>query len=183
MLLAKIVGTVVATRKDPRLVSSKLLVVAADRSARQGRRQLPRRRRHGRRRRRRNRAHRQRQLGADGVRPEGLSGRRRHRRHHRHDRGQRRERPDHAARESHRRRRGDAQGREPRGHQAADRAAADARAASRPGGRSSRSMRSAPASARRCFSSAARKRAFRSIRSKPPVDAGIVGIVDHWDLG
>ena len=27
MLLAKIVGTVVATRKDPRLVSSKLLVV------------------------------------------------------------------------------------------------------------------------------------------------------------
>ena len=29
MLLAKIVGTVVATRKDPRLVSSKLLVVRA----------------------------------------------------------------------------------------------------------------------------------------------------------
>ena len=27
MLLAKIVGTVVATRKDPRLVSNKLLVV------------------------------------------------------------------------------------------------------------------------------------------------------------
>ena len=27
MLLAKIIGTVVATRKDPRLVSSKLLVV------------------------------------------------------------------------------------------------------------------------------------------------------------
>ena len=32
-----------------------------------------------------------------------------------------------------------------------------------------------------CSSCAARKRAFRSIRSKPPVDAGIVGIVDHWD--
>ena len=29
MLLAKIVGTVVATRKDPRLVSNKLLVVRA----------------------------------------------------------------------------------------------------------------------------------------------------------
>jgi microcompartment protein CcmK/EutM len=29
MILAKIVGTVVATRKDPRLVSSKLLVVRA----------------------------------------------------------------------------------------------------------------------------------------------------------
>jgi microcompartment protein CcmK/EutM len=29
MLLSKIVGTVVATRKDPRLVSSKLLVVRA----------------------------------------------------------------------------------------------------------------------------------------------------------
>ena len=29
MLLAKIVGTVVATRKDPRLVSTKLLVVRA----------------------------------------------------------------------------------------------------------------------------------------------------------
>jgi ethanolamine utilization protein EutN len=29
MLLAKIVGTVVATRKDPRLVSSKLLIVRA----------------------------------------------------------------------------------------------------------------------------------------------------------
>jgi ethanolamine utilization protein EutN len=29
MLLAKIVGTVVATRKDPRLVSSKLLLVRA----------------------------------------------------------------------------------------------------------------------------------------------------------
>jgi microcompartment protein CcmK/EutM len=29
MLVAKIVGTVVATRKDPRLVSSKLLVVRA----------------------------------------------------------------------------------------------------------------------------------------------------------
>ena len=56
---------------------------AADRSARQGRRQLPRRGRHRRRRRRRNRAHRQRQLGAHGVGPEGLSGRRRHRRHRR----------------------------------------------------------------------------------------------------
>ena len=33
MLLAQIVGTVVATRKDPRLVSSKLLVARADRSA------------------------------------------------------------------------------------------------------------------------------------------------------
>ena len=29
MILAKVVGTVVATRKDPRLVSSKLLVVRA----------------------------------------------------------------------------------------------------------------------------------------------------------
>ena len=67
MILAKIVGTVVATRKDARLVSSKLLVARADRSARQGRRQLPRRRRHRRRRRRRDRAHRQRQLGAHGV--------------------------------------------------------------------------------------------------------------------
>ena len=73
MLLAKIVGTVVATRKDPRLVSSKLLVVRADRSPRQSRRQLSRRGRHGRCRRRRNGARRQRQLGADGVRPEGLS--------------------------------------------------------------------------------------------------------------
>ena len=79
----KVVGTVVATRKDPRLVSSKLLVVRADRSPRQSRGQLPRRRRHRRRRRRRDRARRQRQLRAHGVRPEGLSGRRRHRRHRR----------------------------------------------------------------------------------------------------
>ena len=83
VLLAKIVGTVVATRKDPRLVSTKLLVVRADRSPRQSRRRLPRGGRYRRRRRRRNRAHRQRQLGAHGVGPEGLSGRRRHRRHHR----------------------------------------------------------------------------------------------------
>ena len=41
MLLAKIVGTVVATRKDPRLVSSKLLVVRPIDPQRQGRRQLP----------------------------------------------------------------------------------------------------------------------------------------------
>ena len=73
MILAKIVGTVVATRKDPRLVSSKLLVARPIDPARQGRRQLPRRRRHRRRRRRRDRAHRQRQLGAHGVGPEGLS--------------------------------------------------------------------------------------------------------------
>ena len=34
MLLARVTGTVVATRKDERLVSNKLLVVAARRSAR-----------------------------------------------------------------------------------------------------------------------------------------------------
>ena len=83
MLLAKIVGTVVATRKDPRLVSSKLLVVrpmdprgkaegdylvAVDTvDAGVGETVLDR----------------QRQLGAHGVGPEGLSGRRRHRRHRR----------------------------------------------------------------------------------------------------
>ena len=86
MLLAKIVGTVVATRKDPRLESAKLLVargmdphgkpegnylVAIDTvDAGVGR----------------DRAHRERQLGAHGVRPEGLPRGRRHRRHHRRDR-------------------------------------------------------------------------------------------------
>ena len=84
MILASIVGTVVATRKDPRLVSNKLLLARPVDPQRQGRRQLPRRRRHRRRRRRRDRAHRQRQLGAHGVGHEGLPGRRRHRRHHRH---------------------------------------------------------------------------------------------------
>jgi len=33
MLLAKVVGTVVATRKDPRLVSTKLMVVRGDLTA------------------------------------------------------------------------------------------------------------------------------------------------------
>ena len=73
MLLAKVVGTVVATRKDERLVSTQAAHRAADRSVRQTRRQLPRRGRHRRRRRRRDRAHRQRQLRAHGVGPEGLS--------------------------------------------------------------------------------------------------------------
>jgi ethanolamine utilization protein EutN len=31
-----------------------------------------------------------------------------------------------------------------------------------------------------CSSSAAGKARFRSIPSKPPVDAAVVGIVDHW---
>ena len=50
--------------------------------------------------------------------------------------------------------------------------------ASRPAGRSSRSTRSAPASAKRCSSSAARKRAFRSIppscRSTPASSASSI---------
>ena len=77
VLLAKIVGTVVATRKDPRLVSSKLLVARSMDPRGKARRQLSRRCRYGRRRRRRDGAHRQRQLGAHGVRPEGLPGGRR----------------------------------------------------------------------------------------------------------
>ena len=83
MLLARIVGTVVATRKDPRLVSNKLLLarpvdpegkaegnylVAVDTvDAGVGETVL----------------HRQRQLRAHGLRHEGLSGRRGRRRHRR----------------------------------------------------------------------------------------------------
>ena len=59
---------------------------AAGRSQRQSRRQLSRRRRHRRCRRRRDGADRQRQLGAHGVGHEGLPGRCRHRRHRRHRR-------------------------------------------------------------------------------------------------
>jgi microcompartment protein CcmK/EutM len=66
MLLAKIVGTVVATRKDPRLVSNKLLL-ARPVDPKASRRQLPRRHRYGRRRCRRNRVDCQRQLGAHGA--------------------------------------------------------------------------------------------------------------------
>ena len=83
MLLARVVGTVVATRKDERLVSTKLLVVRGRRSLGQARRRVARRRRHRRRRHRRDGPRRQRQLGAHGDRHEGLPGRRRHRRHRR----------------------------------------------------------------------------------------------------
>ena len=83
--LRQVVGTVVATRKDPRLESAKLLVAGAW-TRRQAGRQLSRRHRHGRRRGRRDRAHRERQLCAYGARPEGLPRRRRDRRHHRRDR-------------------------------------------------------------------------------------------------
>ena len=68
MILARIVGTVVATRKDPRLVSNKLLVARPIDPHGKAEGELPRRRRHRRRRCRRDRAHRQRQLRADGRR-------------------------------------------------------------------------------------------------------------------
>ena len=45
------------------------------------------------------------------------------------------------------------------------------------------STASAPASARRCSSCAARKRRFPFHPAEPPADAGIVGILDHWTLG
>ena len=58
-----------------------------------------------------------------------------------------------------------AQGREPRQCHAAAGPAAEPLSANRSAARWSRSTRSAPASARTCSSSAARKRAFRSIRA------------------
>ena len=66
MLLARVVGTVVATRKDERLVSNKLLVVRPVDPDGQARGLVARRRRHRRRRRRRDGADRQRQLRAHG---------------------------------------------------------------------------------------------------------------------
>ena len=54
--------------------------------------------------------------------------------------------------------------------------------ASRRAGRSWRSIRSAPASARTSSSFAAAKAAFPFYPAEPPTDAAIVGIVDHWDV-
>ena len=67
------------------------------------------------------------------------------------------------------------------GPQAARAAAARRRPASRSAARSSPSTRSAPASASTCSSCAARKPAFPFYPAEVPADAGIVGIVDHWD--
>ena len=75
----------------------------------------------------------------------------------------------------------DAQGRQPRRHQAAGPAAADAGRASRPAARWSRSTRSAPASAKNVFFVRGKEASFPFYPAEPPVDAGIVGIVDHWD--
>ena len=186
MILARIVGTVVATRKDPRLVSNKLLVarpmdphgkaegnylVAVDTvdagvgetvlivsgsSARMaaGMKDCP--------------------VDAaivgivDTVEVSDCDGA---------------STLHHAARQGHRRRRRHPQGREPHGHDAARAAAARRRRHATSAGRSWPWTRSAPASARPCSSCAARKRAFRSIPTEVPTDAGIVGIVDHWDVG
>ena len=178
MILARIVGTVVATRKDPRLVSNKLLVARPVDPRGKPRRQLPRRRRHGRRRRRRNRADRQRQLRAHGVRHEGLPGGRRLV-------GivdtidiSRVDAMQLATR--HRRRRGHPQGRSLDGITLLVLQPLAADGAATPAGRWSRWIRSAPASASTCSSSAARKPAFPFHPIEVPADAGIVGIVDHW---
>ena len=69
------------------------------------------------------------------------------------------------------------------GIDAAARPAARRRRRRTSAGRSSPSIRSAPASASTCSSCAARKPAFRSIPTEVPTDAGIVGIVDHWTVG
>ena len=147
------------------------------------RRQLSRRRRHRRCGRGRDGARRQRQLGADGGRTEGLSRRCRHRRHRRRNRDQRvgRDRTMQLARVI-----GDVVATRKDeslvGAQAADCAAADARA--RAGGPAAgrRRCRRRRRRRRSCSSCAARKRAFPFYPVEPPVDAGIVGIVDHWDL-
>ena len=188
MLLAKIVGTVVATRKDPRLVSSKLLIVRpmdprgkvderADRhliptpwtpasaklcsSSAAARRAWPPDSR----------------IVPSTPRSSASSTTSRSKTSH----GD--ESPSHAARPRHRRSRDDAQGRAAIGHQADDRAAADAGpAAGRTADRRGRQRRRRRGR-RGVFSSAARKRAFPFYPQEPPADAGIVGIVDHWDLG
>ena len=89
----------------------------------------------------------------------------------------------HAARARDRRRRDDPEGREPRRDHAAHRAAADAGTRSRPGVRSWPSIRSGAGVGEEVFFVRGKEASFPFHPAEPPVDAGIVGIVDHWDLG
>ena len=91
-MLGKVVGTVVATRKEPKLEGLKLLVVGAATSTASRPAAVGGRGRRGRRRRRRGRALRLGQLGAPDPGHQEPPGRRDHHGDRRHGRGRRRQR-------------------------------------------------------------------------------------------
>ena len=178
MILGRVVGTVVATRKDERLTGREAPARAHHRSPGQGRSRLLGRGRHGRRGPERPRAGRHRLLGAHGLGPQGLPGGRRHRRR----RGQRGHQPDEPR---------------PRHRHAWSRRA-----------RTRRSPASACSSCSRCGPTArrtgkplvaldsvgagpgeevfyvrGREAAFPFLPQEPPADAAIVGIVDSLAHG